>query len=177
MDHCRLGSAVHHRGRIAREPAGDAAIVDDAARALLLHMRRRVLHAKHDAAHQRRHGGVEAIDRKPLDTARLCRAAGIVEQAIDPAECLDGMADQRLHLRFIGHVGLAKTAIGAEPGSQRSPLGRPTSCDHDFRALRDEDFRCPESNTAGRAGDDSNLVVETPHIAPHLFVFAFVVRI
>ena len=52
-------------------------------------MGRGVLHAKHDAAHQRRHRRIEAIDLEPLDAAGLGRAAGIVEQAIDAAEFLD----------------------------------------------------------------------------------------
>ena len=77
----------------------------------LAHMGRGVLHAEHHAAHQRRHRGVEARDFEAFDAAGLRRPAGIVEQAIDAAEFLDRLADQRAHLVLDRDIGPAEDAM------------------------------------------------------------------
>jgi hypothetical protein len=73
-----------------------------------------VLHAQHHAAHQCRHRRIEASDLERFDAAGLGRAAGIVEQAIDTAELLDRLGDQRAHLLFGRDVGLTEDAGTAE---------------------------------------------------------------
>ena len=109
--HRRLGGAVDHRGRVAGATAGDAAVVDDAARALLHHDRRGVLHAEHHRAHQGRHRRVEAVDRDGLDAADRRGAAGIVEQAVEPAPLGETGLEHRLDVGFLGGVGLHEQAL------------------------------------------------------------------
>ena len=116
-----------------------------------------MLHAQHHAAHQGGHRGVEAGNIEAFDAAGLRRPAGVVEQTIDAAEFLDGLADQRAHLVLDRDVGPAEDAGGAELFGQRLALRHATSGDHDFRALRDEDFRRAQTDAAGRTGDDRDL--------------------
>ena len=162
--HRGLGRAVDHRGRVAGAAAGDAAVVDDAARTLLHHDRRGVLHAEHDRAHQGRHRRVEALDRDRLDAADRRRPAGIVEQAVEPAPFGQAGLEHRLHVGFLGGVGLDEQAIVlAEPRLERpaellAPAGR-----QDLGALRDEDLDGAPADAAGRAGDDGDLAVELAH--------------
>jgi hypothetical protein len=48
---------------------------------------------------------------------------------------------------------------------------RTTPGNHNFRTLRDEDFRRTVSDAARCTGDDCDLVVETPHIvSPFVFM-------
>ncbi|MET3220444.1 hypothetical protein ABIF35_001231 [Bradyrhizobium japonicum] len=102
-----------------------------------------MLHAEHDAAHQRRHRRVEALDLEALDAAGLRRPAGIVEQAIDPAEFVYRERDQRLHLRFDRHIGLAEDAIGPELLRQRLAFRYAPPRDHNFGTFGNEDFSGP----------------------------------
>ena len=104
-------------------------------------MRRGVLHAEHHAAHQRRHRGIEARNVEAFDTAGLRRTAGIVEQAIDAAEFLDRLADQRAHLLLDGHIGLAEHTIGAELFRKPLALRRAPSGDDDAGAFGHENLR------------------------------------
>ena len=108
---------------------------------------------------------IEARHLEAFDAAGLCRAAGIVEQAIDSAELLHGLADQGAHLFFDGDVGLAKDAVGAESFRQRLAFRRAAAGDHDFRPFRDKNFRGPQPDAARRTGDHRNLAVEPCHVA------------
>src|SRR5215831_18452791 len=164
VNHRRLRRAIDHRGRKTGEPPRDAAIVDDAAEPLLLHMRRGVLHAEHDAANQHRHRGVEALDLKALDAAGLCGPAGIVEQAIDLAELFDRKRDQRAHLIFDRDVGLVENAVRTELFRQRLTLGHAAAGDDDFRTLSHEDLRRTQADAAGGARDHRDLAVEPSHV-------------
>ncbi len=128
-------------------------------------MGRGVLQAEHDAAHQRRHRRVKTLDLKPFDAAGLGRATGIVEQAIDTAESLDRLPDQRAHLRLNCDVGLTKDAGRAEFSRQCLTFRRAASGDDDFCAFGDEDFGGPQPNAARRAGDNRNLALKPPHVA------------
>jgi hypothetical protein len=148
------------------QPSCDAAIVDDAAGALLAHMRRGVLHAEHHAAHQGRHRGVETIDLEALDAAGLGRTTGVVEQAVDPAEFFDRKRDQRLHLFFDGDIGLAKDAGSAELFGQCLALGRAASGDDDPGAFGDENLRGVQPDAAGRACYHRDLAVQPSHFVP-----------
>ena len=123
-----------------------------------------MLHAEHDAAHQRRHRGVEALDLEAFDAAGLRRAAGIVEQAVDPAEFFDRQRDQRAHLVLDRDIGLAEDAVRAELFSQRLALRHAAPGDDDFGAFGNENFRSTQTNTARRAGDHRNLAVQPSHI-------------
>jgi hypothetical protein len=143
----------------------DAAVVDDAAKALFAHMGAYVFHAEHHAAQQGRHRGVEAINLEAFDAAGLRRAAGVVEQAIDAAESVDRGADQRLHLVFLRDIGFKEHAGRAELFGERLALRRAASGDHDLRAFRDEDFRRAQPDAAGGTGDDRDLAVQPPHVA------------
>ena len=165
VDDGGLGRAIDHRGREAGEPAGDAAVVDDAAGALLSHLRGGVLHAEHHAAHQRRHRGIEAVDVEALDAAGLRRAAGVVEETVDAAEFVDRKRDQRAHLLLHRDVGLAEDTVGAELLGQRLALRRAAAGDDDFRALGDENLRGVQSDAARRPCDHRDLAVQPSHIA------------
>ena len=123
-----------------------------------------MLHAEHHTAHQRRHRGVEAPDLEAFDAAGLCRAAGIVEQAIDPSEFFHRLADQRAHLILDRDVCLAKDAGGAELAGKRLALRRAATRDDDFGAFGDEYFRGAQTDTAGRAGDHRDLAAEPSHV-------------
>src|SRR3954452_18188831 len=148
MDDGRLRRAVDHRRRKTGEPAGDAAIVDDAAGALFAHVGRSVLHAEHDAAYQSCHRRIEALDLEALDAAGLRRAAGIVEQAIDAAESIDRERNQRTHLLFHRYVGLPKNAASAELFRKPLAFGYATPGDHDFCALGHENLRGAQPDAA-----------------------------
>ena len=76
-----------------------------------------------------------------FDTAGLRRTAGIVEQAIDAAEFLDRLADQRAHLLLDGHIGLAEHTIGAELFRKPLALRRAPSGDDDAGAFGHENLR------------------------------------
>ena len=125
----------------------------------LFHVGRGVLHAEHDAAHQGRHRGVEARHFKPFDAAGLRRAAGIVEQAIDPAEFFDRKRDQRAHLVLDRDIGLAEDAVGAELVRQRLAFRHAASGNDDFGTFGDEDFRRPQADAAGSTRDHRDLAV------------------
>ncbi len=135
----------------------------------------RVLHAQHHAAHQRRHRGVEARNLQALDAAGLCRAAGIVEQAVDAAEFPDRLADQRAHLVLDGNIGLAEDAVGTELFGQCLALRRAPSGDDDLCAFGDENLRSAQPDAAGRAGDDRDLAVQPSHVV--LLVWAMMALI
>jgi len=164
MDDGGLGRAIDHRRRKAGQPAGDAAIVDDAAGALFAHVGRGVLHAEHDAAHQSGHRRIEAVDLEAFDATGLRRPAGVVEQAIDPAEFIDRECDQRTHLVFHRDVGLAENAGGAESFRQRLALGHAAPGDHDFCAFGHENLRCAQPDAARRPGNDRDLAIQPSHI-------------
>ena len=123
-----------------------------------------VLHAEHHAAHQRRHRGVEARNLEAFDAAGLRRAAGIVEQAIDAAEFLDRLADQRAHLLLDGDIGLAEHADGAELFRKRLALRRAASGDDDPGAFGHENLRGAQPDAARRAGDNRDLAVQPSHV-------------
>ncbi|GLR95642.1 hypothetical protein GCM10007858_32780 [Bradyrhizobium liaoningense] len=122
-----------------------------------------MLHAEHDAAHQRRHRRVEPLGLEALDAAGLRRPAGIVEQAIDPAELVDRERDQRLHLRFDRDVGLAEDAIGPELLCQCLAFRYAPAGDHNFGTFGNEDFRSAQSDPARRPRDHRNLAVQPAH--------------
>src|SRR4029079_19316011 len=147
-------------------PAGDAAVVDDAAGALLTHIRGGMFHAEHHAAHQRRHRGVEALNLEAFDAAGLRGTAGIVEQAIDAAEFFYRKGDQRLHLRFHRDVGLAEDAVGAKPCRQRLALWRAPPGDDDLRAFGDKYLRGAQSDAARRTGYYRYLAIQPSHVIP-----------
>ena len=109
-------------------------------------------------------------DLEAFDAAGLCRAAGIVEQAIDAAEFLHRLADQGAHLFFDRDVGLAKDAMGAELLRQRLALGHAAAGDDDLRPFRDKNFRGPQPDAARRTGNHRNLAVEPSHVAPPAFL-------
>src|ERR1700694_5341179 len=123
-------------------------------------MRRGVLHAEHHAAHQRRHRRIEARTVKAFDPAGLRRAAGVVEQAIDAAEFLDRLADQRAHLVLDRDIGPTEDAGGAELFGKPLALRRAAPGDDDLRAFGDEYFRGAQPDAAGRAGDNRYLAVQ-----------------
>jgi hypothetical protein len=160
----RLGGAIDHRGGKPGKPSGDAAIVDDAARTLTAHMGRGVLHPEHDAAHQGRHRGVEAIDFETFDTTGLGRASGIVEKAIDAAEFFYCLGDQRAHLLLNRYIGLTEDTGRAELLRQRLAFSGATPGDDDFCAFGDKYLGRPQTNAAGRAGDHRNLAVKPSHM-------------
>ena len=164
MNDGRLGRAIDHRRGKASQPARDAAVIDDAAGPLLLHVGRGVFHAEHDAADQGRHRGVKAVNLEALNAAGLRRAAGIVEQAIDPAEFFHRQRDQRAHLVLDRDIGLAEDAVRAELFGQRLALRHATPGDDDFGAFGNENFRSTQTNAARRAGDHRNLAVQPSHI-------------
>src|SRR5262249_11483164 len=97
------------------------------------------------------------------DPAGLGRSAGIVEQTVDPAEFFYRERDQRAHLLFLGDIGLAEDAIDAEFLCQRLAFGPAAPGDDNLRALLDKNFRRPETDAAGRAGDHRDLSVEPTH--------------
>ncbi|MGY4413180.1 hypothetical protein ACVWW4_004916 [Bradyrhizobium sp. LB7.1] len=163
MDHRRLGRTIDHRGRETGETASDAAVVDDAAKTLLLHVGRGVLHAEHDAAHQGRHRRVEALDLEGFDATGLRRAAGIVEQAVDAAEFVHREPDQRLHLRFDRHIRLAEDASRPELLRQRLAFRYTPARDHNFGTFGNEDFRSPQPDPARRARDHRDLAIQPAH--------------
>jgi hypothetical protein len=92
-----------------------------------------------------------------LDAAGLRRAAGVVEQAIDAAEFLHRLADQRSHFVLDRDIGAAEDAVGSELSGQRLALRHAAPGNDDFRAFRDEDFRGAQTDAAGRSGDDRDL--------------------
>jgi hypothetical protein len=125
-----------------------------------------MLHAEHDAAHQRGHRCVKTRNLQALDAAGLRRTAGIVEQAVELAEFLHAKRDQRLHLVFDRHVGLTEHANRSEFCRQRLALGRTAAGDDDLGALRDKNFRRPQADSTRRAGDDRDLAVQPSHETP-----------
>jgi hypothetical protein len=135
---------------------------------LAAHMGRGVLHAEHHATHQRRHRGIEARNLEAFDAAGLRRTAGIVEQAIDAAELLDRLIDQRSHLLLERDIGLAEDAVGAELPGQRLALRRAASGDDDAGAFGHENLRGAEPDAACRAGDNRDLAVQPSHVVPHI---------
>jgi hypothetical protein len=137
-------------------------------------MRRGVLHAEHHAAHQRRHRGVETRNLEAFDAAGLRRTAGIVEQAINAAEFLDRLTDQRAHLLLDGDIGLAEHTIGAEPFRQRLALPGAASGDDDPGAFGHENLRSAQPDAACRAGDNRDLAVQPSHVVLPVFaILAF----
>ena len=162
--HRGLGGAVDHRRRVAGAPAGDAAVVDDAARALLHHDRGGVLHAQHDRAHQRGHGGVEALDRHRLDAADRGRAAGIVEQAVEPPPRRQASVDHGLHIGLLGGVGADEQApVPAQRRLQGAAVLLAAAGRHDPGALLHEDLDGAATDAAGGACHNGDLAVEFAH--------------
>ena len=137
MDDGGLGRTIDQRGGIAAEPSGNAAIVDDAAEPCW-HMRRRMLHAEHHAAHQRRHRRIEAIGLEALDAAGLRRPAGIVEQAIDTAEFVDRKARSAPSSVFDATSVWRKMQAAPSRLASASPSGTRRPAITTFRALGDE---------------------------------------
>ena len=76
-------------------------------------MRRGVLHPEHHAAKERRHRGIEAIGLESFDAAGLGRAAGIIEQAVDAAELVDGFTDQVADVGFDRDIGTTEKTCRA----------------------------------------------------------------
>src|SRR5262245_45322170 len=105
MDEARLGDGIGDRGT-RRAKARHRRDVDDAAAALALHDRRRGLGAKH------RPGEVDVEDLGPFlvgEVVEVLKAdrlvvGGIVDQDVEPAEALDHVVDQALHLVAPSHV-------------------------------------------------------------------------
>ena len=122
-----------------------------------------MLHAEHDAAYQGRHRGVEPFDVEAFDAPGLRRPAGIVEQAVDPAEFLHRERDQRLHLRFDRHVGLPEDAGRTELFRQRLAFRDAPPCNHNFGTFGHEDFRGPQPDPARRSRDHRNLALKPAH--------------
>ena len=171
MVHGRLGRAVDHRRRIAGQVSGDRPVVDDAARALLHHDGRRMLHAEHHRAHQQRHGLVEAFDRDRGDAARRRRAAGIVEDVVELAERPGGLADHALPVVLERGIGLDEAAAAAELGSQRFALGLAAAGEDDLGAFLHEQLGRARPDAAGGPGNDRDLAVEHAHCAVPLCLF------
>ena len=131
---------------------------------LAAHQRRGMFHPEHHAAQEDRHRGVETTGVESLDAAGLRRAAGIVEQAVEPAETALRRRDQGLHLRFVGHIGPLEDAGWSETGGERLAFGGAAPGGHDLRPLGNEDLRRPQADTARRTRDHRNLAVEPSHV-------------
>jgi len=62
-----------------------------------------VLHAERHRAHQGRHRRIEALDRNGFAAHRRW-AAGIIEQAVEPALLRQARLEHRLHVGFLRGV-------------------------------------------------------------------------
>jgi hypothetical protein len=88
---------------------------------------------------------------------------GIADQDVDAAEGLGGLFDRGVDLLLAGHVDSDADRLGAARLQfGRGGIGRllVEVGDHDLRALLGEEERDLLADTAGRAGDESDLVLE-----------------
>ncbi len=163
VNHRRLGRAVDHGARISGQIRRNGAVVDDRARRLRFHDGRGVLHAEHHGAHKQRHRGVKAFHRNALDAAGRGRAAGIVEQHVEPAVAVEHMAHGALPVRLARCVGRHIACVRTQPCRYRVPFWPAPACKDHAGAFRDEELRSALADAAGRSGDESDLAVKHSH--------------
>src|SRR6202012_5182796 len=105
---------------------------------------------------QGRHRGIEALDFKSFDSGGLGRSAGIVEQAINTTEFIDGLVDQLTDVVFDRDVGATKQAGGTELFRKRLAFRGPAAGDDDPGAFGDEYLRGAQPDPTRRASDHRN---------------------
>ena len=100
--------------------------VDDAAEALLLHVRQRGGGAVEHGRQVQRDDGVPLLDREVLDR-RGVLDAGVVDQDVDAAELAHRVVDQAAHGLALGQVGAvvhdAHAMLAGQPGARIFDLG------------------------------------------------------
>ena len=97
-----------------------------------------------------------------LHQARWLIDAGVVDQAVQAAECL-GRTDRGLPVLFLRHV-LAHEARGAaEFGGKLAAFRFQHVADDDARAFRDAQTRLGGALPARAAADQDDFVLETIH--------------
>ena len=124
-----------------------------------------VLEAQEHAADQDREGVVPVVDAEVLERADRATDAGVVEDAVDPAELRRRESDHGLHVGLLGDVGhdeadaLAMARLG---GTLERLLARRVVHvgDHHARALVEEAERGRPSHATGAAGDDGDLALQ-----------------
>lgn len=163
MHHRGLGRRIRLRAQ-ARPVGSDAAGVDDAAGALTQHDRRHELHGQHHRAQDHGHLCIELGDVEIGDAALGNSVAGIVEQAIDPAEARCRTVDQRLQLAFARHIGLHEAGRAAKLARQRFARFPPAPGDDDTSAFLDEHLGRSRADSARAAHDHRDLAFECSHV-------------
>ena len=156
------------RGAVGVSPeagldAGDAGGADDAARALLPHYLRRVLHPQEDASEVHRYRLVPAFHRDLVDQATHARSPGVVEDAVQPAQLVDGKADHCPDVILLGHINMKEVRALAQLLGNAPPALVLHVPQDDARPLRHEQPRRSPANSAGRSRDGRNLAVQLPH--------------
>ena len=110
MDDSRFARGIERTGAIGRH-SGCAAVVDDAAAALLFHDRGHIFETKETGAEIRHHHSVEILQSELFRRDKALPDAGIVEQHIHSPPLLHCGIDQGLHIGFDGNVGAFENRI------------------------------------------------------------------
>ena len=122
--------------------------------------------AEHDTADQQIHCIMEIFACHRFErTARAC--AGIVEQAIEPAEPLGGGVDRAFDVSFNAHVALNETRRSTDAFGDGAAGVLIAPGEDDFRTFFDEQLDRCLADAAGAARNDRDLAVEpVPHRYP-----------
>ncbi|GAB7304365.1 hypothetical protein MAFF212519_22430 [Clavibacter michiganensis] len=158
------------RGRVAglvadaADPA-DAGGVHDHAGALLAHDGEDLLEAEEHAAQVDRDDLVELRGREVLGEVLAALDAGVVEEAVDAAEALDGLAHVGVDVGLLRHVGehgedrgVGRRGRHGGDGVDQAALG--DVHEGELRALGGEAHGGGAAEAGSSAGDEDDLVGE-----------------
>ena len=115
------------------------------------------------------HDRVPALDRDVLEIAAR-DAGGVVDQDVDPAELLDGLARHPAADVDVGEISGNRHRLvprGDEPRGDVARGVRFQPVNHHARAERREVLRDPQADAGGRSRDECDLVVQGSHGAYH----------
>jgi hypothetical protein len=110
------------------------------------------------------HDGIEVFDCCVGDTDHQTRDAGIVHQAIKPAEPVDRVPDHRLDVTFTRDVGADEAAGRSKPIGDGLSVHLATGRQNETRTVGDKSFRDPKANSGTGTGHDRDLAVESVHV-------------
>ena len=120
-----------------------------------------MLHAEEDALDVDGEDRVVGRDIDVGDADHRQGRAGVVDEAVHPAEARNRMRDHRLDVVFFGDVG--PNEADAEPPFERRAFVLAAGRDNDLGAFLDENLGDPFADPAGRAGDDGDLSAQSIH--------------
>ena len=104
----------------------------------------------------------QSLDARLGDRPERAADAGVVEQDVEPAEALDGGADQRLDVVLLGDVGAQEqqpVRVGDLVDEALAVVGVEVA-DDDAGALGEEAQHRRPADAAGTTGDDGDPVGE-----------------